>query len=190
MDTSNTIALGALLVAIAGLGVSVWAVVYARRSANEARHMRQIEAERRRDEREDWHRDREPNLPPEVELEYRDSPGHGPGNGALWATVAIPDSYQMRAFAVAGDTWFPLSPNPITRPGWPAELLVEQWPHGKTDLEVKELVFRFWPPSAGESGAAQWRCDCGRPTQVREEGKGHWERHVKVRYHQPFAGSL
>lgn len=193
MDTSDVIALGALLVAAAGLGLSVWALVYSRRSAaaardsaDEAAQLTRIEEERRRAERQRWHHEREPDLPPEVELKYRDSPGHGPGEGALWATVTFPHVYQVRAFAIAGQSWTPLSLDSVTKPGRAVELMVERWPSGKETLQTEEILFRFWPPPEREDGLAVWRCDCGRSVRVSEEGEGHWERRVKVAYRHPF----
>lgn len=192
MDMSDLIALGAAVVAAAGLGVSVWALVYASRSAaaardsaDEAARLTRIEEERRREERQRWHHEREPDLPPEVELKYRDSPGHGPGDGALWATVTFPGTYQVRAFAMAGPSWTPLSLNSVTKPGQAVELMVERWPRGKETLHTEEILFRFWPPEQ-RGGTAAWRCDCGAPVRVSEEGEGHWERRVKVTYRHPF----
>lgn len=195
MDTSDWIALAALMVAVAGFGVSVWAIVYSRRSAqasrdsaDEATRMRELDEDRRREERERWHQEREPVLPGVIEAEYRDSPGHGPGYGALWGTISVPHAYRVRGFAVAGQSWSPLSLDSPIKPNQPIEFMIERWQPGKEMLHTDELVLRFWPPGEAEDGTAVWRCDCGRSAQETQEGHGHWERRVKVNYQQPFAG--
>lgn len=205
MDGSDWIALTAVVVAVlSGGGAIKYArrsavhsqrsadhagesVVEARRAADEAARLTRIEEERRVEERARWHHEREPDLPGEIDLEYRDSPGGSPGDGALWGTVTFPHTYQVRAFTVAGSSWSPLSLDSVTQPGRPVEFMVERWPRGKEALHTDEVVFRFWPPAVAEDGTAVWRCGCGHSVQATEEGQGHWERRVKVRYVQPWA---
>ena len=203
MDTSNWIALASVIVAFVFGVVTVFALKYGRRSAAEARRsadhagdavvearraadeaarMREIDEDRRREERERWHRESEPDLPGEIDAEYRPSGGHGSGDGSLHGSITVHRVYRVQAEAVSGRSRHQLAIATLTRPHQPIDFMIERWPQGKSTIDTEEIVFRFWPPIEGADGAGLWACECGRPGGGSLAGDGHWERRVKVSY--------
>lgn len=192
MDTSDWIALAAVVVSVTSVVVAVIAILYARRSANSARQsadeamrMREIEEDRRREERERWHHECEPDLPGEVDAAYRPSGGRGSEDGALHGSITVPRVYRVQADAVSGQSRRQIALEMLTKPNQPIEFMIERWPRGKTAVDTEEVVFRFWPPIEGADGTGLWTCECGRPGGGRLDGDGHWERRVKVNYRRP-----
>ncbi|TYK45103.1 hypothetical protein [Actinomadura decatromicini] len=188
MDTSDLIALAALVVAAAGFGVSVWAIVYSRRSAaasrdsaDEARRLREIESDRRTDEKQRRHEELAPELPPEIEAVVGGA--WQLGMGALYGTIRVRRSYRVRAYGRAGESLTPLSLPSIVPAGEPLQFVIEPWTSAlRTGGEpsIKEILFKFWPPVEGVDHGEVWSCGCGRPGGETMEGPAHWERRVRV----------
>lgn len=185
MDASDWIALGALAVALAGFGVSVWAIVYSRRSANEARRIREIEADRRTQEKEQRHEALAPNLPGELEAQYQEGPGHAPGEGVLFVRFRVPRMYRVRAFARAGESTEQLHLDVVAKPDRDLEVVIERWHPERTEPRTEEVLFRFWAPTSEDAHLANWHCPCDRwMTGEVTEAEGHWEYRVKVSFAQ------
>lgn len=182
MDTSDWIALAALVVAAAGFGVSVWAIVYARRSADEARRMREIEADRRADEKERRHEELAPDVPAEIEAELGGA--WQLGHGSLFGSFLVGRPYRVRAFGRSGESLTPLSLPSIAPGGELIRFAIEPWSPGRNRPAIQEILFKFWPPVEGVDRGEVWSCGCGRPGGDTMEGPGHWERRVKVGFGQ------
>lgn len=189
MEASDWIALAALVVAAAGFGVSVWAIVYARRSAqasrdsaDEARRLREIEADRRADEKEHRHEQLAPDLPAEIEAELGGA--WSAGQGTLFGSIRVDRAYRVRAFGRAGESLTPLSLPSVAPAGERVRFAIEAWASGRREPNIKEVVFKFWPPVDGADQTSAWNCGCGRPTGETMDGPGHWERRVRVGYYR------
>lgn len=198
MDSSDWIALAALVVSIVSGGAAIKyarrsadeakrsadhageSVVEARRSADEAAKMRELEEGRRADEKERWHRDHEPDLPGEIKAKMRRG---GAGDaGALRGEITVPGVYRVRADAVSGNASTQIALDSVTKANQPMEFMIERWAPGKTKPDTEEIVFRFWPPVEGVDGVGVWTCNCGRSVDAVDSEPGHWERRVKVIY--------
>lgn len=190
MDASDWIALSALVVAAASCAVAVWAIVYARRSAqasrdsaDEARRLREIGADRRTDEKEQRHEHLAPELPSELEAEFRENERLGGGHGSLFGAITIPRSYRVKAVAVMGQSRTELGLSMVVAPGREVEFQIEPWHPDQEAARTTEILFRFWPPIEGDD-VPTWGCGCGRPTGETLDGPGHWEQRVKVNYYR------
>jgi hypothetical protein len=191
MGTSDLIALAALMVAAAGLGLSVWALVYSRRSAaasrdsaDEAKRLREIEAERRAEERERRHEELGPVLPGQIEAEFRENRRLGGGHGSLFGAITLPRGYRVKAEARIGRSRTELSLGMVVAPGREVEFQIEPWHPEQEKPRTDEIVFRFWPPVEGADDVSAWACGCGRPSGEAMDGPGHWEQRVKVSYYR------
>lgn len=183
METSDWIALASAIAAVAAVVYTRQSVKSARRSADEAARMRQLDEDRRGEERERWHHECEPKLPAEIDARYRSSGEDG--DGALFGEITVPRMYRVRAEAVSGASRRQLSLDTVTRPDQPIEFMIEPRPPGATTVNTEEIVFRFWPPVEDTDGTGLWSCGCGRPNGQSMSGPGHWERPVRVRFRQP-----
>lgn len=193
MDTSDWIALGALVVAAGGFGVSLWALMYARRSAqaardsaDEARQLREIEADRRTEEKEKRHEELSPDLPAEIRTELEGA--RAAGHVSLFGSIRVDRAYRVRAYGRVEDSLVPLSlPSVLPGHGEPVRFAIEHWSDGQDEPRTAEILFKFWPPVEGVDRGELWSCGCGRPGGETLEGTGHWERRVRVNYRSPFA---
>lgn len=190
MDTSDWIALAALVVAAAGFGVSVWAIVYSRRSAaasrdsaDEARRLREIEADRRADEKESRHERLDPGLPSELEAEFRANEEIGGGHGSLFARITVPRGYRVKAEALMGQSRQGIGLGLVVEANREVEFQIEPWFPNQEKPRTKETVFRFWPPLEGDN-VPVWGCGCGRPTGETVDGPGHWEQRALVKFYR------
>lgn len=192
MSTSDWIALTAVVVTVAGLGVAVIAAYFARvsaragnvsaeasrRSAEEAAAIVAIERERRSEEREVRHADLAPPNPGEIITELRPNPRTG--QSSLFGTITLPRGYRVRAarkYADGGSSDIGIAMLPP--PNRVVDFHIEHWPPGATDVQTQELVFKFWPPLDIDD-TDTWSCPCGRPTAEAMDGPGHWEWRVGV----------
>jgi hypothetical protein len=206
MDSSDWIAVAAVVVSVVSGGAAVWyarrsvaeatrsadhagaSVVEARRSADEAAKMRELDEGRRAEEKERWHHDHEPDLPGEIEAKFRRG---GPGDaGALHGEITVPRLYRVRADAVSGLASTQIALDGVTKPGQAMSFMIERWSPGKARADTEEIVFRFWPPVEGVDGSGVWACNCGRPGQEAPSEPAHWERRVKVTYRRTQMRSL
>lgn len=188
MEASDWIALAALVVAAAGFVVAVWAIVYSRRSsqasrdsADEARRLREIEADRRTDEKERRHEEVAPDLPPEIEAELVGA--HVAGHVSLFGAIRMDRAYRVRAYGRVEASLVPLSlPSVLPGRGELVRFAIEHWTDGQEEPRTAEIMFKFWPPVDGVDRGEVWSCGCGRPGGETLEGPGHWERRVKVSF--------
>lgn len=188
MDASDWIALGAFGVSLASFVVAGIAIVYSRRaaqaardSADEDRRLREIEADRRVDEKEHRHESLAPDLPGEIQGALRPRTG---GDGAMYGAVEVNRAYRVRAFGRAGMSLEEITLPTVTPVNEPMEFMIERWAPGRREPAVKEVVFKFWPPVEGADETSAWSCGCGRPTGETMDGPGHWEHRVLVSYYR------
>ncbi|GAA3957228.1 hypothetical protein GCM10023085_44690 [Actinomadura viridis] len=180
---------------IGSLVVATVAVRYAKRSAHhagrsalhagesaaEARHLREIEADRRAEEKEYRHEELAPNLPSAIDAAFkRDVNG-----GALYGSITLDRQYRVRAFGCAGESLTELALSSITPLNEAMEFVIEAWAPGQVRPRLVEIIFKFWPPVEGSGHQQVWSCGCGRPNGDSLGGDGHWERRVKVSYYSP-----
>lgn len=192
MDASTWISLGSAGIAAVSLGISGWAIVYARSSAKsnavmaeanrdmaeETTALRVLAAGQRRDETEQVHRDLAPPPPPVFEARlFRGTPAD-----SLVASVAVPRGYRIKAEAIRDDgSSAGAGLGSLLHPNQEEKFHFEQWPPGSTQPVTKFIRIRFWPPLPGD-GVDVWDCPCGRPTGEALDGEGHWEWRVPVAY--------
>lgn len=191
MGASDWIALAALVVAVAGLAVAVQAAVSshrsaksAERSAEEAAKSRAIDEDRRRQEREQRHEDLAPDLPGNINAEFRPNERLGGGHGSLFGKIVVPRGYRVRAVALMGQSRSELGLGMVVVPGREVEFQIEQWHPDQEAPRTAEIVFRFWPPLEGDD-VPSWECGCDRPTGETADGPGHWEHRATVTYINP-----
>lgn len=159
------------------------AVVEARRSADEAKRMREVDEDRRRQEREQRHEQLAPGLPVEINAEFRENERLGGGQGSLFGAVTVPRGYRVKAEAVMGRSRTELGLSMVAAPGREIEFQIEPWHPDQEAARTGEVLFRFWPPLEGDD-VSTWGCGCGRPTGETLDGPGHWEQRVKVNYYR------
>lgn len=182
---------------IAGLVVSIVSIRYVKRStahagesAVESRRLREIEADRRVEEKERRHEDLAPNLPGELELEFRANERLGGGHGSLFGAITLPRGHRVKAEALmVGGSRSELSLGMVTAADREVGFQVEPWHPEQEKPRTEEIVFRFWPPVEGADDVPAWGCGCGRPTGEGMDGPGHWERRVTVSY-QPVENQI
>lgn len=198
MDTSDWIAVAAVVVAVVAAGISAYAIKYARqsavhagasvvearRSADEAARLREIEADRRSEEKQRRHEELGPNLPAEIEavLGARTFAG---GGGALYGEIQVDRMYRVQAFGRVGPSLTQLMFPSVTPAHGSVRFVIEPWVQGRVEPSVEEIVFKFWPPVEGVDRGEVWSCRCGQATGETLDGPGHWERRVKVNYYRP-----
>jgi hypothetical protein len=153
----------------------------ANRSADEAAALNRIEAERREEERERWHADREPTSPGVLEAKLK----KGTPADSLMGTIKVGRAYRVRMQAVFGTGGktdigpFLLQPNQETT------FEIEMWAPGQKAPKTSEIIIYFWPPFDVD-GVGAWSCPCGRPTGEERGGMnpspgcGHWEWRLPV----------
>jgi hypothetical protein len=200
MDTSDWIAVAAVVVAVVAAGISAYAIRYARqsavhagasvvearRSADEAAKMRELDEDRRREERERRHEELAPDLPGEIDASFRPNQRLGGGHGSLFGTIKLPRGYRVKAEAIAtAGSRTELSLGMLVPPDREVEFQIEPRHPDQQELRMEEILFRFWPPVEGVDEVPSWSCECGRPTGGTLEGAGHWERRVKVTFRRP-----
>jgi hypothetical protein len=202
MSTSDWIAVCAVAIAALSLGVSGWAIVYARSSAKsnevmaeanrvmaaEAVTQRALVADQRREEKDQVHRELAPQVPDRVEAVLeRDESGHS----SLWGTITLGGNkaYRPQAegiFTVGGGST-PLSFPFLLEPG-EHRIPIESWAPDQEEPKIGTVVVKFWPPVAGDD-ADVWACPCGQPTaETASQGgktQGHWTRRIKVVFDPP-----
>jgi hypothetical protein len=182
LDTSDWIAVTAVGVSVASMGVSyLWgrysakaardSAMSARRSADEAAAMTKLSLEQRHD-------DLAPGpAPAEIAATVRG----GGVTDSLVGSITVPRGYRVKAtayFRTGGST--ELSIGPVLHANQPVMFQVEKWPPGSEKPVTKEIRFRFWPPIEGDD-VEPWSCRCGKPTGDTMDGPGHWEWRVPVR---------
>lgn len=185
MTRSDWIASAAAVAAFLGVAVALWALVYARRSAAEARRLRELEADRREEERQRWHEELGPDLPGEIVAEFRPHPRLGAGMGSLWGKVSFPKTYRVKAVARMGQSRTDLSVPMLVERGQTVDFEIELWHPDQERAKTDEIVFKVWPPVRDADDTPAWSCGCGRPTGESLDGEGHWGQRVKVIYEKP-----
>jgi hypothetical protein len=148
----------------------------ARRSADEAAALTQIERERRKDEREQRHEELGPESPGVIVAELRE----GRATKSLFGSIRVPNNYRVRAgaiFHVGGLTELGV-PLVIHANEW-VDFQIEQWPPGSTQPKTQAIKFQFWPPLEVD-GVDVWTCPCSRPVDESIGALGHWEWVVPV----------
>lgn len=186
MDSSDWIALAALVVSVVSGGGAVWyarqSAAEAGRSADEAERLTRIEADRRSEEKERRHEELAPNLPVEIEAALGGAVSAG---AALYGLVQMDRAYRVKAFGRSGPSLTQLAFPSVTRAREPVRFVIEPWTEGSVEPSIKEIVFKLWPPAEGDVGNV-WSCGCGRAAGETEtvDGPGHWERRVKVNYYR------
>lgn len=191
MNSSDWIALAALLVAVAGTGSATFyarrsaktaedAAASARKSADEAAALTAIEADRRREEKDRWHHELAPSLPNEIVATLE----KGPYNqysviGAL--TLAGTKAYRVDAealFVRGGGT--PVSLPLVLEPG-AHTFHIEHWAPDQEFPAVGAIAFKFWAP-VEQDETELWDCPCGQPTAETAGRGGHWTRTIRVAF--------
>lgn len=170
-------------IAGSALIVSMGAVWYARKSANEAAKLAQIEDARRRDELEIRHTALAPGIPNGIFAEVEPS---SLGNDSLFGHFAVdaPRDYRVRAQAWNGTSYTPIALDLLIRGGHQLRVHVEHWPDDRNEPQTKEIHFRFWPPLEGDD-TSPWTCPCHRPAVETAVGVSHWELRVPITFKPP-----
>lgn len=179
------------------LVVAIVAVRHSRRSADhagrsadhageaavEARRLREIEADRRTDEKERRHEELAPDLPSEIEAELGGA--WSAGQGTLFGSIRVDRAYRVRAYGRAGESLTLLSLPSVAAGRERVRFAIEPWAPGRDEPGTTEILFKFWPPVESVDRGEVWSCGCGRPGGETMEGPGHWERRVKVIFSRP-----
>ncbi|MDH2424776.1 hypothetical protein [Sphaerisporangium sp. TRM90804] len=141
-------------------------------SAKAAARLTDIEADRRRDEREQYHRDLAPSHPGEIVTGLMTS--EVTQQFGLFGSISVGRDYRVQVIGIAGNTCTPITGvPPVLRANTLYQFHIEQWPDEKTTPTVKEIEFRFWPPAPVDEVEA-WTCPCGRLATQADNPAGHW----------------
>lgn len=162
---------------LATLGGVWWTIPHLRQQATETAAANDIELERQRLEHEAIHEDRAPKIPGVLEARLRRTPA----TDFLAGSITVDRTYRVHAEARIGETRQEIALQMVLHPGRPYEFVIEKWPAGKKSAVTEEILFKFWPPLAGD-GVEVWTCPCDEPTGEDMRGSGHWQRLVAVHY--------
>ncbi|WP_162642339.1 hypothetical protein [Streptosporangium sp. 'caverna'] len=183
MDAGDWIAVAALVVALAAGYFAAISARAARRSANEAARLSGIEAERRRDEREERHERLAPSHPGSIVAVLEESAVGGPKN--LFGSITVPRDYRVQAEGWVRDSYTLLSLPLLLHANRPYRFHIEHWPPDREEPQTQEVRFHFWPP-VDVDDTDPWTCSCGRPTGENADSFGHWELRVPITYEPPM----
>lgn len=154
----------------------------ARRSADAAQESARAAAEVARMEREREHARLGPGPVPEIVAELETNPRGTNLPRTLFGTVTLPCDYQVRARAVTGNSYSPISLDLLLHAGQTYRFPIEQWASDRVKPQTEYVLFQFWPP-ADNHDVDPWTCPCHRPVaMVDDRTPGHWEWRAPIKY--------